>query len=262
MTNILLPLLLLLATATAQAQTPAPDRFNEADMYDCYLSQNKQLWKEYVNTADWQQMSNSERQRLLNYEYGYIAYAISCKEKNVERMLNNYLRHLAEMEGQMPESTRLTYLAAAFSYTISVNKITIWSNGPKTFSYSEKAVQTDPDNPYALTLRGSIFFYCPKTFGGDKSKALDFVQRAENRFRQTGDTVNNWNYRSAQMIIAQCYEKTGDKEAAIRKCREILQEEPRFSYIRDCYLPELLGEKPHDDTNPQNMGASFVSSFE
>ena len=236
-------------------------QYDESAMYKCYISQDKRLWKEYVTTANWGQMDNKERQRLLNYEYGYIAYAISTKESNVKQLLQNFNEHLAAMEGKMPESTRLTYLSAAASYYISISKITILSNGPKTFSYSEKAVQADPNDPYALTLRGSIYFYCPSTFGGDKGLALQYLQKAERQFEQTGDTVNNWNYRSVQMVIAQCYEKTGNKEKAIEKCRQILKEEPEFAYIRDCYLPELLGEKPHDESNPQNMGASFVSSF-
>ncbi|MBR1809379.1 MAG: hypothetical protein IJ776_08335 [Paludibacteraceae bacterium] len=236
-------------------------QYEQSAMYKCYLSQNKQLWRQYVTTADWKQMNNQERQRLLNYEYGYIAYGISIKDKDIKQMLQRFNEHIELMEGKMPESTRLTYLSAAASYYISISKITILSNGPKTFSYSEKAVKTDPDDPYALTLRGSIYFYCPSAFGGDKKLALDYLQKAEDRFRQTGDTIDNWNYRSVQMVIAQCYEKTGNKEKAIEKCRQILRDEPEFSYIRDCYLPELLGIKPHDDNNPQNMGASFVSSF-
>lgn len=236
-------------------------QYDQKAMYNCYISQNKNLWKQYVTTADWRNMDNQERQRLLNYEYGYIAYAISVKEKNVKQLLENFNKHLNEMEGKMPESTRLTYLSAAASYYISVSKITILSNGPKTFSYSEKAVKLDPQNPYALTLRGSIYFYCPSAFGGDKKLALEYLQKAEQQFEQAGDTVYNWNYRSVQMVIAQCYEKTGNKQKAIDKCRSILREEPEFAYIRDSYLPELLGQKPHDDNNPQNMGASFVSSF-
>ncbi len=236
-------------------------QYDQKAMYNCYLGQNKQLWKQYVTTADWQNMEDEERQRLLNYEYGYIAYAISAKEKNVKQLLDNFNNHIADMEGKMAESTRLTYLSAAASYSISLSKIKALSNGPKVFSYSQKAVQADPYDPYALTLRGSLYFYCPSAFGGDKHLALDYLQKAEKQFRQTGDTIDNWNYRSVQMVIAQCYEKTGEKQKAIDKCRTILKEEPEFAYIRDCYLPELLGQKRHDGTNPQNMGASLVNSI-
>ena len=236
-------------------------QYEQEAMYNCYLSSDKQLWKQYVTTSNWNQMSNSERQRLLNYEYGYIAYAISAKENNVKQLLFNFNEHLEQMEGKMPESTRLTYLSAAASYYISISKITILSNGPKTFSYAEKAVQTNPNDPYALTLRGSLYFYCPSAFGGDKRLALDYLRKAEKQFEMTGDTLYNWNYRAVQMVIAQCYEKIGNKEKAIEKCHSILSQEPEFAYIRDSYLPELLGTKTKDGNNPNNVGASFVSSF-
>lgn len=233
--------------------------FSEKAMYDCYLGSDKKLWKQYIVTANFEQMSNKERQRLLNYEYGYIAYAISLKDNNLKQMLQDFVEHINFMEGKMAESTRLTYLSAAASYNISTNKIAIVSNGMKAISYADKAVQIDSLNPYALTLRGSIYFYCPSTFGGDKKQALKYLLKSEQRFRQTGDTINNWNYRSVQMVIAQCHEKLGNKKKAIEKCQEILKEEPNFAYIRDSYLPSLLGTKPQDDS--QNIGVSFVSGI-
>ena len=236
-------------------------QFDEKSMYECYLGKDKQLWKEYVTTANWEEMDNNERQRLLNYEYGYIAYAISLKDKSSKLLLDNFNRHIVAMAGQMPESTRMTYMSAACSYAVSLNKITILSNGPKTFSYSDRAVALDENDPYALILRGSIYFYCPPAFGGDKHQALKYLSKAENIFKQKGLTKNNWNYRAAQMIIAQCYEKTGEKQKAIDKCRLILQEEPDFLYIRDQYLPELLGLKSPEN-NPNNPGAAIVSGLE
>lgn len=235
--------------------------YSEEALYKCFLDDNKDLWKEYITSANWQQCSNKERQRLLNYEYGYIAYAISVKDADSKKLLNNFNLHLEEMAGKMAESTRLTYLSAASSYALSLNKWTAARNAPRTFSYADQALEADPHNPIALTLRGSIYFYCPKTFGGNKQLALDYMQQAEERFRQRGDTVNNWNYRSAQMIVAQCLEKTGRKDAAIAKCRSILREEPNFTFIRDCYLPELLGQKPRNGQSATNVGASYVGNF-
>ena len=254
--SYILGLLILLLSADCFAQ------FDQRSMYKCYLGNDKALWRKYITTADWGKMDNKERQRLLNYEYGYIAYAISANDKDVRQQLQNFNNHIASMQGKMPESTRMTYMSAAASYAVSINKITMLTNGPKAYAYSEKAVALDNTDPYALTLRGSVYFYCPPAFGGDKKLALDYLRKAEERFRQTGDTIDNWNYRSVQMVIAQCYEKTGDKNKAIDKCRLILQEEPDYAYIRDCYLPELLGIKKPDSNNPNNVGASFISTIE
>ena len=237
-------------------------QYDEKSLYYCYLGQDKKLWKEYVTKTPWLSIDNNERQRLMNYEYGYIAYAISQYPSEAKQMLETFNQHINSMAGKMPESTRMTYMAAAASYAASINKITILSNGPKAYSYSAKAVELDNKNPYALTLRGSVYFYCPTAFGGDKTKALKLLKNAEHIYRNTGDTIHNWNYRSVQMVIAQCYEKTGQKDKAIEKCRMILKEEPDFAYIRDCYLPELLGLKSRNENHPQNIGATFISSID
>lgn len=250
--RITLYLLFILCVQTSFGQ------YDQKAMYNCYLGDGKSLWRQYITTANWSAMNNNERERLLNYEYGYIAYAISVKDKDAKRMLTNFETHISQMEGKMSESTRLTYLSAAASYNLTMNKLNLLTLGPKVISYADKAVKTDGTNPYALLLRGSIYFYCPGTFGGDKNKALSFLQKAERQFEQTGDTVYNWNYRSAQMIIAQCYEKLGEKQKAIAKCRAILRSEPDFLYIRDIYLPELLGTRKRDNAT-QDVGSSMVN---
>ncbi len=254
MTTIIIAFLLLICCSLS-AQT-----FSDEALYKCYLGEDKELWKQYITTADWNKLTSKERQRLLNYEYGYIAYAVSENNSESKKLLDNFNSHIESMTGKMAESTRLVYLSAAASYSISLSKWTIAVNGPKTFNYAEKALAIDSLNPLALTLRGSIYFYSPKAFGGDKQLALKYMQQAEKQFQQRGDTVNNWNYRSVQMILAQCLEKTGNKQAAIAKCRSILQEEPEFSYIRDCYLPELLGQKGKGN-NQNIVGASIVNGI-
>lgn len=241
---------------------PCLAQYDQKSMYKCYLSNNKALWKKYITSTNWETIDNTERQRLLNYEYGYIAYAISSKDKDAKQLLQAFNAHIAEMKDRMPEATRLTYLAGAYSYQVSLNKITILSNGPKIFKYADQAVKLDGNNPYALALRGSIYFYCPHAFGGDKQKAMQYLNKAEQQYRIKGDTIENWNYRAVQTVIVQCYENTGNKQTAIDKCYLILQEEPDFAYIRDCYLPELLGIKKADAEDPNNPGAAFVSSID
>ncbi len=255
MITLLLILLLLSQPAVSQI-------YSDEALYKGYLTDDMKLWKEYIISADWDRMGNKERVRLLNYEYGYIAYALSAKDPDVKQLLANFNKHLNSMDGKMEEATRLTYLSAAASYAISLNKFTIANNAPKTFNYADEALTTDPDNPLTLTLRGSIYFYCPKSFGGDKKMALRYLEKAEQLFQQKGDTINNWNYLSTQMITVQCLDKIGNKQEAIRKCRDILQREPDYAYIRDCYLPELLGNKPRRKSAGGNVAASIVSGLE
>lgn len=248
-------LLFLLTGFIANAQ------YSDNALYLNYLTQDMSLWGKYLETTDFNKLSNKERQRYLNYEYGYIAFISVEKSSKVQTLIKQFNSQLEQMSGKMPESTRLTYLSAAAAYAITQNKLSMLSNGAKTLMLSKQAIENDPNDPIALTMRGSLFFYCPKTFGGDKQQALNYLIKAEKIFRERADTINNWNYRSAQMIIAQCYEKTDRKEQAIVCCKKILHQEPNFSYIRDFYLPELQGKRTKKGTDPQAIGSSFVKTF-
>lgn len=216
-------------------------QFTDKELYNAYLRQDMSVWHEYIQSADFDLMNVPQQLRLLNYEYGYVAAAIGAQLDDAEQHLLDFQLHIDAAD--IPESFRYTYLSAAAAFAITFNKSKFMALGMQTIRFANKAVEVDSLNPFALSLKANTCFYAPKVAGGDKNKALHYFQRAEQIFKDLNATENNWNYRIAQLGVAQCYEQLGQKEKAIEKCKDILAEEPDFEFVRDTFLPKLLQTK-------------------
>ncbi len=216
--------------------------YTEEQLYQAYMERDMATWQHYIDEADWDTLSVSERKRLLNYEYGFVAVAIDNKYPNAVDYLTHFRNHVAEefAAQHICEAHYCMYMSSIHAYDFLLNRSRLFSSGLQSFKMVKKAAQLAPDDPYVLTLKANVDFYAPSAFGGDKEEALKMFTRAKQIFRQTPDYKHIWNYASLSLCIAQCYEKTGDREKAIEQCRIILAEMPNFSYVRDEYLPSLL----------------------
>ncbi len=236
--TIFILILLLCTSVYCSAQ------YTDKELYNAYLTTDLTLWQEYITNTPWESLTQYEKERMLNYQYGFVANSLSGEKHEAQAHLDLFTQHTAAMENQLSPSSLACYRSAAAAYQVKIGTWKVLRLALQSLEDAALAVQLDSLNPLALTLKGNVDMYCPQTFGGDKERALHFFQLAEQRYRELDRTANNWNYRALQLCIAQCHEKTGEKEQAINKCREILQEEPNFMYIRDAYLPRLLGQKP------------------
>ena len=220
-------------------------QYSDEQLYNAFLQQDMSVWKEYITTAQWEQLTGKERLRLINYEYGYIATAIDQKEPEAEQYLAEFRKHVESeyAAGEISEARYCMYMSSVNAYDFMLNKSRLFSAGLQSFKLVKKAAELAPDDPFVLTLKANVDFYAPPAFGGNKEDALSMFLRARNLFVKTEDCKTLWNYASLRMCIAQCYEKTGNKQQAIDECRAILAEIPDFRYIRDEYLPYLLKTK-------------------
>lgn len=248
---VLLTLIFLFCSTALLGQT-------DSEMYKAYLAQDMSVWSDYIHKTNWDKLTNAKKITFLNYSYGYIAYSSSLPEADSQKLNEQFLQRLNQMKGQMEEAERLTYLSSYYAYSLTLNKVHAVSQGMKALKNSDLAVQTDSLNPLALALKGNVLFYSPSLVGGDKAKALIYLQKAEKQFRKQNLTKENWNYRALQLTIAQCYEKTGNKQKAIDYCKAVLKEEPNFSYIKKEYLPYLLGEKKNLDDTSTKIATSIL----
>ncbi len=231
-------------------------QYTDEELYKAYLKGDVSLWKEYIEHADWDKLSEMEKERLLNYQYGYVAFAVSEENESAERHLQLFAQHIEELSGKLDGAQLACYRSSLAAYEMSFNAFRKLMYANRAMAYANEAMRIDSLHPAALTLKANIDMYCPKAFGGNKERALRYFLLAERRFKELHLTIHNWNYRALQLCIAQCYEKTGDKQQAIEKCEQILQEEPGFSYISDTYLPVLRGETPK-----QKVGIGNVSNI-
>ncbi len=251
MTIILIFLLLCVAI-------PCSAQYTDKDLYQAYLTTDLTLWQEYIDNTPWDNLNNEERTRMLNYQYGFAANVLGDKKEVAKHYLNLFKTRTETSATILSPSTLACYRSAVAAYQIKTGDWRVLSLAHKAFAYSDESVQLDSLNPLALTLKANVDMYCPKAFGGDKERALQYFLRAEHRYRELGLTENNWNYRALQLCIAQCYEKTGQQEQAIRKCQEILKEEPNYEYIRYVYLPILEGREPEKDLHRGAINAHEV----
>lgn len=211
-------------------------QYSDKQLYDAYLVRDMGVWERYIASVDVDTASVDERIRLLNYEYGYVAYSISQEHSDARALLDKFEKNLESLRDVLPEATYMAYRCGTSSYELSLNKVRLAKYGKRIYSEIDRAMSLDPHDPLVLTMKGNVEFYGPF---GDKTLALACYQQADSVYHARHTSHYLWNVRAAQMTLVQCLEKTGQHQAAIDKCHELLREEPNFHFIRDVYLPEL-----------------------
>lgn len=222
---------------------------SDKTLYEAYLKKDMAVWQNYIDQADWTSLSSKERARLLNYEYGYAAYIADKDATSADFYLKQFNQHINNLEAELPASTVASYRSAYCAYMTQIDKWHIISNATKALQYANEAIETDMRDPIALALYGNVKMYTPKTFGGNKEVAIQYYQRAEALYESQNNTRYNWNYRAIQLCMIQCYEKLGQLDQAIQKCKSVLEDEPNFIYLRDTYLPLLESKTAQPESN-------------
>lgn len=231
-----LSIILLLSAFCLSAQT----KYTDAVLFGAYMRTDMKVWDKYLHSVKFESLSNKEKARYINYEYGYVATAIDEKAPDAEQHLKDFESHIEALKPVLPQATILDYESSCAAYKALMNKAKFISYGLESFNKIKEAFDVDSLNPYVLTLKGNVDFYAPKAFGGNKKRALSYFYKAQRIFEQKGDTVNNWNYVSARLCSIQCEEKLGNLDKAVSLAKKLLARYPDYAYLRDTYLPELL----------------------
>jgi tetratricopeptide (TPR) repeat protein len=100
----------------------------------------------------------------------------------------------------------------------------VFAGGMRYGSHStaeiEKAIQLDPHNTNAYVARGCAYFFTPKSFGGDKDKAVDTFKKAI-AIAPTSDAAE-----TAHIWLAKIYQSLGKSENATSEIKEALKLNP------------------------------------
>lgn len=216
-------------------------QYSNKELFAAYLANDMTVWDRYLHEVQWDSLPVAEKERYINYEYGYVATAIDTKQPDAKQHTEVFKQHIDAMEAFLPKATITTYLSSYAAYRAKLSTLDFIAQGLKAKSLAQDAAEIDPTNPLALTLVGCVDFYAPAIVGGNKQRALQAFQRAVQIFEQTGDTIDNWNYVSAQIQLVMCLDKTGQSQSSIRYCEQILQRYPDCRFLRDEYLPMLKG---------------------
>jgi len=215
-------------------------QFGDEQLYQAYMASDLRLWGQYIDAQNWDELSHAQRKRLINYEYGYIPVLADEKKMDAAaRYLKQYNQHLAAEEKYLSQADYLAYLSASHAYAYLLDKSLILSEGMQSFKVAKQAVEADPNNVIAMTLKGNVDFYAPRLFGGNKQKAIEMFLKAEQIMENDPQYAYLWNLPAMQLSIAQCYEKQGKVDLALRQVEKILRRHPHFQYVKQTYLPQL-----------------------
>jgi len=92
--------------------------------------------------------------------------------------------------------------------------------GPESTREAEKAIELDPRNAEAYIARALDYFFTPSMFGGNKSKAVEMLQKAVE-IDPASDAAN-----TAHIFLAQVYFDLSQRDNALREIQEALRLNP------------------------------------
>jgi tetratricopeptide (TPR) repeat protein len=204
------------------------------------------IWKNVIDRMDRTDLkTDAFLLELVNYQYGYIGYCLGYDKKSEAK----YYLELAQKNIDLLEKHRYkislvnAYNSAFCGFRISLNFLTVTTNGRKSFEYATRALEIDNNNYLAWIQKGNIEFYKPKTFGGSKQEGIKHFIKARQLMEKSPEEIsNNWNYLAVLTQIAQSYYYLDDYESSKSVYEKILSIEPDFVYVRDELYPELIGK--------------------
>lgn len=139
--------------------------------------------------------------------------------------------------------TAETYaLKGAFvGFRIGVNPIKAPLLGQSCSKNIDKALSINPLSIQANIEKANILYYSPSAFGGDKTEAKRYYNKAISLFESSPElTNNNWIYINLLTKVAQI--NTAEKKYNDAKIiyEKIMKIEPNYPYVKSRLYPQLL----------------------
>lgn len=195
------------------AQTPF-----KADLYKAYIKGDMFLWQSILGNKNLSDNSTYENKvDCLDGYYGLTAWLLgNGKKKEASVALTKGSEIIEQILKQKPDdATTLAYKAAFYGFAIGIQKFKAVILGPKSMQLVNEALEKDPENIQAHIEKGNILFYSPMLVGGDKTKSVEFYQKACLLMERKQLVQENWTYLSTSVQLAQVLEKNGEKGKAL-----------------------------------------------
>jgi len=217
---------------------------NKTKIYQAYLNGNMSAWKTTIDEMQEAEKSVDLRADLLNYQYGYIGWCIGVgNEKEAKTYLKKAEANLETLEKAEYSASEINaYKSAFYGFKIGLSPVRAPFYGPKSVNHAKRAIEINKTNPMGYIQYGNSQFFMPPVFGGSKSEAVEYFEKALKLMEISADTLNNWNYLSLLTRIAEAHQEMGNYERAGMYYKKILQIEPGFSYVKNELYPAYLNE--------------------
>ena len=198
-------------------------QYSNHQLYQAYITRDMSVWKQYINSANWENLDTEQRKQLLNYEYGYSAYILGINVEEGKQCIQRFASHLEMMKSELPEERYCAYMASVQSYRLAMDKGQLMKYAKRVFSNIQRAMEINPNDPFVLSMQGNVEFYSPF---GSKKEALVYYQKADSLYGVAGADYERWNRRAVQMTYILCLHKLRREDEAKKLCEELLAEEP------------------------------------
>jgi tetratricopeptide (TPR) repeat protein len=213
-------------------------------IYNAYISSRMGDWKNVIDEMEGQATkSNGFMLELLNYQYGYIGWAMgNDNQKEARKYLDSAERYAGILESRNFEISMVNaYKSAFYGFRIGLNRLLAPVSGPKSVNSAKLAISIDENNPMGYIQLGNTEFHRPPVFGGSKKAALDHYLKALDLMEQDKQKISrDWNYLNLLTLVASAYEQLNDLQATRRIFEKILKTEPSFLWVKNELYPDLL----------------------
>ncbi|MGC3977024.1 MAG: tetratricopeptide repeat protein [Paludibacteraceae bacterium] len=234
---LIVPFLLLVFEL--QGQSPPVEQMK----YDAYVRHDYTKW---VKTADYVEnntdLTKTENMHELVHCYYALASVLIENKKDAEaiKAINKGKSYVNELSKKNPnDALAWNYKGVFIGYEIALNKMKALSLGKQSTSCLGKAYQLAPNNPQILFDKGNALYYTPKMFGGDKTEALKYFQKAIAIYEKQHSTQTNWVYLQLLVVEGHSYELQGNYNAAEKSYLKALKQEPNFNLVKNNLYPKL-----------------------
>jgi len=247
--KIVILLLLLIGVRAAAQLAPWRDfpngdsLYSDEQLFKAYLAGDMQLWKDYIDHACFDSLTAEEQHRLVYYEYGYAAGLLDVSKKVAKPYIRLFGEHIQALAGVLPEVLEHIYTAAWHTYELAVTSRKIVMHGRQITEHSAQAVVVDSGYPLAWSLLASVHFYAPRAMGGSKQLALREYEHADSLYAADSAAHEmDWTWLVQMVNLAQCYDKLGMHDHALRQAEAIMQRWPDYEFIKQ-YVEKLRIKK-------------------
>lgn len=234
MKTVLLVLIFFLNVFRGYSQ----DNFQDV-LYQLYINDRMIEWEgilEKMKDRLLVRNDNDLHYELLLAEYGFIGYCINVDQKEkAGQWLESAESDLEKLLSRNPGRSSLYAIKAAlYGFQISLSPVKAVFLGPRNQRNIDKAIELDPLEPMGWFEYGNSEFFRPAAFGGSRTKAIEYYQKAIRLFEKKSSSISGeWFYLNMLMMLAYAYEKTEQVDHARKTYEKILRVEPDFTGLKE-----------------------------
>jgi len=230
-------LILLLFSLIPLAKGQGHGDYNNR-LYLSYINDEMFLWAKIIGEMN--QEYEREKNQTLLYDlcftyYGYIGYLISQEEEKAAKSSLDEAMKKTEVLNEALDGRHdvLALQGALIGYRLVLSKFTSMFQGPKALKYIKTAYESADTCFNCNVEMGNMKFYTPKIFGGDKTEAIQYYEKAVEILETSKlKTDRNWIYMNTVLLLANAYKEVGQEQLACNLYKQVLEYEPGAHWVR------------------------------